>query len=221
MTDLRETVVRWQHGWAVARSVAPPEAVDGGLRSDSRQPTRDVDYLALDVDPATLAGLAGRVAAERAVTWLTVATIDPDATAAALEAAGLVLLQKSEAMMAIDLRKHPRREAAAGYRVETVRSGAVVTATVVHESGEVAAWGNAGLSGTDAVADKIETHAAHRRRGLASTVMGSLAAEAVAAGAEQGLLIASVDGQMLYPRLGWRTIAHVLIATIPGRVAPN
>ncbi|GAA0455200.1 hypothetical protein Aca07nite_80530 [Actinoplanes capillaceus] len=221
MSDLRETVVRWQRGWSVARSLPLAETVGGGLRSHCRQPTRDVEYLALDVDPATLAGLAGRVAAERTVTWLTVPTTDPDATAAALEAAGLVLLQKSEAMMAIDLREHPRREAAAGYRVETVRSGAVVTATVVHESGEVAAWGTAGLSGTDAVADKIETHAAHRRRGLASTVMGSLAAEAVAAGAEQGLLVASVDGQIVYPRLGWRTIAHVLIATIPGRVAPN
>ncbi|MBO3741406.1 N-acetyltransferase [Actinoplanes flavus] len=216
MSDLRETVVRWQRGWTVARSLPPAEAVDGGLRSDCRQPTRDVEYLALDTDPATLAGLAGRVAAERAVTWLTVPATDPGAATAALETAGLVLLQKSEAMMAIDLRDHPRPEAAAGYRVETVRSGAVVKSTVVHESGQVAAWGTAGLSGTDAVADRIETHAAHRRRGLASTVMGSLAAAAVAAGAETGLLIASTDGQMLYPRLGWRTVARVLVATTPG-----
>ncbi|MEV0902473.1 GNAT family N-acetyltransferase [Actinoplanes sp. NPDC049802] len=216
MSDLRETAVRWQRGWAVARSLPAAEEVEGGLRSFCRQPSRDVEYVALDTDPATLGALARRVEAERAVTWLTVPTGDAAGTGAALEAAGLVLLRGSEAMMAIDLREHPGREPSAGYRVETVRAGGVVTATVFHESGEVAARGTVGLSGTDAVADRIETVVAHRRRGLAGVVMGALVAESVAAGARHGLLIASADGQRFYPTLGWRTVAHVLIATTPG-----
>ncbi|MDG6108067.1 GNAT family N-acetyltransferase [Dactylosporangium aurantiacum] len=222
---MRELIVRWQRGWAVARALPTATDVGPGLRVRCLQPGRAVEYVALDRDPASLRDLAALVAREAEPTWLTVPTTDPAATATELEAAGLVLLKRAELLMTTDLRTHPAPPPAAGYRLATAvapdTDPGTVTVTVLAASGEVGARGTMGLTGTDAVADRIETRPAHRRRGLASTLMGALATAAVAAGGTDGILIASEEGQPLYAKLGWRPAADVLIATTPGNTYPT
>ncbi|MEO3815264.1 N-acetyltransferase [Plantactinospora sp. B24E8] len=227
MSSLRDLIVRWQRGWAVARALPVAEDVGGALRVRCMQPGRDVDYVALDAseDSASLTRLAELVAGEDSVTWLTVPTTDPARAASALVAAGLIVLKHSELLMTADLRRHPQNMPVDPYRlltrVDPRGDGRVVTATVRHESGEVGARGTMGLAGTDAVADRIETTPAHRRKGLASAVMGALANSAIEEGVEHGILIASEDGQRLYLTLGWQPVADVLIATTPGNTYPS
>jgi GNAT superfamily N-acetyltransferase len=227
VSDLRDLIVRWQRGWGVARVLPDAEDVGGGLRSRCLQPGREVEYVALDADHdiASLTRLADLVAGERAVTWLTVPTTDPARAASALVDAGLVVLRRSEALMTVDLRGHPRHPAAAPYqvvtRVESRRGDAVVTATARDGSQEVGAHGTMGVTGTDAVADRIETVPAHRRRGLASAIMSALAGAAVEEGADHGILVASEGGRRLYLSLGWQPVAEVLIASTPGTTYPS
>lgn len=221
MTHLGELIVCWQRGWGVARALPAAEDVGPGLRVRCLQSGRDVEYFAFAPDLVSVRDLAGRVLAEPEVTWLTVPTTDPAATATLLEDAGLVLLRRAELLMTTDLRTHPLHAPAPGYRVETSRDAAVLTTTVLHESGETGAHGTIGLTGPDAVADKILTLPPHRRRGLGSTVMGALAEGALAAGAERGILIASEEGRHLYAKLGWCGVAEVLIATTPGNTYPS
>ncbi|TDB77991.1 N-acetyltransferase [Micromonospora sp. KC723] len=191
------------------------------------QPGRDVEYVAFEAgdDYASLTRLAGLVAGEDTVTWLTVPTTDPAGAAAALTAAGLILLKRSELLMTADLRGHPQHVPAPPYRlvtrIDSQQGDSVVTATAQHESGEVGARGTMGLTGTIATADRIETMPAHRRKGLASAMMSALARTAIEEGAEHGILIASEDGQRLYTRLGWQPVAEVLIATTPGNTYPS
>ncbi|MDG4827522.1 GNAT family N-acetyltransferase [Asanoa sp. WMMD1127] len=218
MPDLRDLVIRWLRGWRVARALPAAEEVDGGLRVRCMQPGRDVEYVALD--PALLPRLADLVVGEDAVTWLTVATTDPAAVVAAVEAAGLVVLKSSEQLMTADLDGRPP-SVPAPYRLAVDVDDRVVTATVRDESGQVAARGTMGLAGRDAIADRIETAPAHRRKGLASVVMGALAASAVEQGADRGVLIASEEGQWLYASLGWQPVAQVVIATTPGNTYPS
>ncbi len=66
--------------------------------------------------------------------------------------------------------------------------------------------------GEDAVAHRIETAEAHRRRGLGSVVMGTLIREAVKDGATTGLLFSSTEGVHLYGRLGWERISGLVVA---------
>ncbi|MFG1872508.1 GNAT family N-acetyltransferase [Micromonospora arborensis] len=227
MSNLRDLIVRWQRGWGVARALPGAEDVGGALRVRCLQPGRDIEYVALDAgdDLASLTTLAELVAGEDAVTWLTVPTTDPTRAASTLTAAGLIVLKHSELLMTADLRGHSQTMPVAPYRLLTqVHSHGgdrVVTATVRHESGEVGARGTMGLAGTDAVADRIETMPTHRRKGLASVVMGALARSAMEEGVEQGILIASEDGQRLYNSLGWQPVADVLIATTPGNAYPS
>jgi GNAT superfamily N-acetyltransferase len=211
VTELSDLIVRWQRGWGVARGLPAADHVDGGLRVQCLQPGRDVEYVALD--PAALDRLAAQVLREDAITWLTVPTGEPDRAAARLEAAGLLLLKRSELMMTVDLHAQPRRAPAPPYRIETVIVGSVITVTVRSEAGEAAASGAMGLTGADAIADRIETAAAHRRRGLGGAVMSALAQAAIDRGARRGTLIASADGRRLYTALGWQPAVDVLIAT--------
>ncbi|GAA2384335.1 GNAT family N-acetyltransferase [Dactylosporangium salmoneum] len=227
MSDLRNLIARWQHGWGVARALPVAEDVGGGLRVRCMQPGRDVEYVALDADEdlASLTRLADLVAGEDTVTWLTVPTTDPARAASALVDAGLIVLKSSELLMTADLRGHPQHISAAPYRlltqVDSHRGDSVVAATAQHESGEVGARGTMGLTGTDAIADRIETMPAHRRKGLASAIMSSLARSAIEEGVEHGILIASEDGQRLYTTLGWQPVANVLITTTPGNTYPS
>ncbi|XVU29342.1 GNAT family N-acetyltransferase [Actinoplanes sp. CA-054009] len=217
MSDLRELVVRWQRGWGAARGLPEAADVGAGLRVRCGQLGRDVEYFALD-EAASVAGLAELVKGEPEVTWLTVPTVQPERAAAAVEAAGLVVLKGSEKLMVTELSDQPRVAPPAGYRAETKIEGAVVRVEMLDRDGEVGAGGTMGIAGADGIADKIGTVPAHRRRGLGSAVMSALAE---AAPAEHGLLVASEDGQGLYARLGWRAVADVLIAAPPGVRYPD
>jgi len=138
VSDLRDLIVRWQRGWGVARALPAADNVDGGVRVLCTQPSRDVEYVALDADgdPASLPRLAELVAGEDRVTWLTVPTTDPAGAASALVGAGLVILKGSELLMTTDLRAHPQRPPVAPYRLLT-QVDSVIEATVRDESGEV------------------------------------------------------------------------------------
>ncbi|SNY68870.1 Acetyltransferase (GNAT) family protein [Paractinoplanes atraurantiacus] len=209
--------MRWQRGWGISRGLPEAKDLGEGLRVRCLQMGRNVEYFALD-GVASIAGLAELVKGEDEVTWLTVPTTAPDQAAAALEKAGLIVLKRSEKLMVTDLREHPRTPAPPGYEIKTTIEDSAVRVLALDQDGEVGARGTMGIAGTDGIADRIETLPAHRRRGLASAVMGALA-EAAPAG--HGLLVASEDGQPLYAKLGWTAVADVLIASTPGVSYPS
>lgn len=80
----------------------------------------------------------------------------------------------------------------------------------VTQDGAPAAKGQICVDGDIAIFDRITTEEDMRRRGLGSLVMRTLAADAVAAGADKGWLIASPQGQLLYERLGWNTACRLI-----------
>lgn len=215
-----QLIRRWLNGWSVARSLPeaePVESAGDGMRSECDQPGREVEVFALraDEEPESLARLAAAVAAARRTTWLTVPTLRPGTVEAVVGAAGLEVLHRSEWFMTTDLTEHPRHAPAAPYEREVRTEGPVTVVRLRDSSAEVAARGTIAVVGVDAVADRIETDAAHRRRGLGRAMMSALAQAAVAQGARNGLLIASEDGRRLYSSLGWRREADVLIARGP------
>ncbi|WP_377273517.1 GNAT family N-acetyltransferase [Peterkaempfera sp. SMS 1(5)a] len=221
MTTIEPGLIRrWVDGWTVARSLPeaePVEPVGDGLRSECDQPGREVEVFALraDEEPESLARLAAAVAAAQQTTWLAVPTLRPDTAEAIVGAAGLELLNRSEWFMTTDLTDHPQHGPAAPYEREVRTEGPVTVVSLHAPSGELAARGFIAVVGGDAIADRIQTDAAHRRRGLGRAMMSALAEAAVSQGARTGLLIASEEGQRLYSSLGWHHKADVLIAKGP------
>ncbi|MGV9314134.1 GNAT family N-acetyltransferase [Streptomyces sp. NPDC003691] len=215
-----ELIRRWLTGWTVARALPgaePAGSAGDGLRSACDQPGREVEVFALraDEEPESLVRLAAAVAVAERSTWLTVPTLRPEAVEAVVGAAGLELVHRAEWLMTTGLAGHPRHAPAAPYEREIRTDGPVTVVSLHGPGGEVAARGTIAVTGADAIADRIETDPAHRRRGLGRAVMSALAEAAVAQGARTGLLIASEEGQRLYTSLGWHHEADVLIARGP------
>jgi GNAT superfamily N-acetyltransferase len=140
---------------------------------------------------------------------------------AAVEAAGMIVARPDETFMRRSLVDHPQLDPPAGYAV-AVRRTPVIGVQILAPDGEEAASGLMAVVGEDAVAHRISTAEAHRRRGLGSVVMGVLAREAVKDGAKTGLLFSSTDGVHLYRKLGWEKISDLVVARnakAPGREA--
>ncbi|MFJ6671881.1 GNAT family N-acetyltransferase [Actinosynnema sp. NPDC091369] len=211
-TSLTDLVRRWERGWSACRGWATPQEAGGALHLLQHRPGRYREMLALHADRTAVRALADEAAADGKATWLTVPTTDPDDVERVLRAAGLHLRATREWLMTRPLVDHPGRAVPEGYRVTAGGTG-VVKVEVRHSSDEPAASGQAAITGGDAVFDRIETAPPHRRRGLGSAVVATLAAEAVSRGARHGILLASPEGRALYATLGWTTAAAVVIAT--------
>lgn len=207
----------WQHGWGLARGLAPATEVDGGLLVTLDLPGRYQEFVAFDA--AAVPAMAARAARAPRPTWLSVVTHDPESARARFAAARLETIGTHDFLMTIPLDDHPVREAPDGYGVAITETGGVLAATVTHRDGSPAARGLMGLHGTDAVAHAIATEPAHRRRGLGSVVMSALGRAARRRGATTGLLVAVPEGERLYTSLGWSTDAHFLTAAAPSLAA--
>ncbi|MGX7670507.1 GNAT family N-acetyltransferase [Plantactinospora sp. DSM 117369] len=77
------------------------------------------------------------------------------------------------------------------------------------------AWGRLAPAGEFGIVDKVETEPAHRRRGLGSVLVRTLAARAAAGGLRTGILVATDDGRALYRTLGWVVRSDVPAAYRP------
>jgi GNAT superfamily N-acetyltransferase len=169
--------------------------------------TRSREYVIAEPSLPELHRLAAAVTAPDV--WLTiVGELDERGRDAV---AGLDAVTCDERMMTTRLRRSARPA-----QVRIAVSGRVAHASIEAE-GEVAARGQAALSGGDAVFDRIETTPRFRRRGLGGLVMTGLSAWAAENGATTGLLMASVGGRALYASLGWTEVAPIV--TLRGRAA--
>ncbi|MGI5268385.1 GNAT family N-acetyltransferase [Nonomuraea sp. CA-218870] len=101
-----------------------------------------------------------------------------------------------------------------GYTLAVTTRSGVTAARLLTAAGEVAARGQIANAGWAAVVDQVETAAAHRRRGLGSVVMRTLAATAVSRGATTGVLLATPEGRSLYESLGWRLCSPMTAAVL-------
>lgn len=202
-----ELVERWHRGWIAADGLTS-EWRDGHLVVHVNRSHRMFEWIA--TDDARTRAIAEVVAARAEPSWLSVPTHSPEKVVAEVEAAGLVVARPDETFMRRPLAGHPFSEPPTGYSVR-VTGGPVVEVEVLAD-GEVAASGLMAVVGRDAVAHRIETAEAHRRRGLGSVVMGTLAREAVRDGATAGLLFSSTEGVHLYRSLGWEKISDLVVA---------
>lgn len=196
-----DLVRAWINGWVVSRGASEPMeqpwgyAIDVGLRD---QATRHVVPTA---DEPTVRKLTEEVGAPGV--WLKL--FEPPETVAPWLAPGWTFTDPGFLMTA-----QLHRAAAPvpdGYGLRTWTRDGVTRTLVVTDDGGFAARGQIAPTGLTAVADRIETDPAHRRRGLGSLVMRTLANIAVDRGATTGVLGATVEGRALYESLGWTVVA--------------
>ncbi|WNZ08738.1 GNAT family N-acetyltransferase [Streptomyces sp. 11x1] len=213
------TVRAWVDRWVVSRGAAPPVVEPWGFTIDmglAHHVTRHVLSAANEeVEEKTVRKVADAVTG--AGTWLKVFT--DASTVGPWLGEGWWIDPEPGFLMTVRLR--PREAPAVslpdGYRLRTWSRGGVIRVMVAAPDGSLAARGQIVPTGATAVADQIETSPAHRRRGLGTFVMDTLAQTALEQGAETGVLAGTPDGRALYASPGWTVTAPLTSAKFTGR----
>ena len=201
MSD-RQLVMRWTRAWAHVRGLRVEE-VDGWPLMHVCGPSRETEIVCVDPGRAAFEQLA-RHTAHDPREMLTVFGRDLGAYHAPPLPPGLRVDRDDELFMTTTLAPSPMH-LPDGFAARWVIDGPRAT-YALDDGARIASEGTAGVLGSDAVFDAVETSPGHRRRGLGRHVMSALTTWAVDQGATTGLLAASADGSELYTALGWDTI---------------
>lgn len=201
----------WTAGWARSRGVAPPEPRFGGWYVDVGLPEQTARYVFPALDPERLRPLAAGI--HEPAIFLKICTSVEQVLPLLPE--GWRVAPRSYFMAVPAHAMETAKSVPAGYRLSLQREESGYVATVTDEAGALAAHGRMVLEQGHAIFDRIETNESYRRRGLGSTVMRALQAQALHDGAKGGLLVATQDGERLYAGLGWTILSDYTSAFIP------
>jgi GNAT superfamily N-acetyltransferase len=213
-TDGLAALVRsWAAGWALSRGFAPPEPVGSALWIRPGEDGRERELVWALADEEIEPDLLATIGASPTPTWVTVATHDVSQTQGQLSERGVVPAGWPEWLMSKDLAEVAESDCPATFTCTLSESGPVLRATATTAIGQIACSGQMAITGDGtAVADRIVTEEAFRRRGLGRHLMGRLSEAAIGRGANTGLLIASAEGHGLYTALSWTPLCDIVVA---------
>ncbi|MEV6808786.1 GNAT family N-acetyltransferase [Streptomyces sp. NPDC051132] len=204
-----EAVRTWVEGWAVSRGAARPTPRPWGFTVDVGLAGEVARHVVTAADEATVRKLAENTTAPR----IPLKAFVPARTLAAWLPPGWTLLDGHAVLMAAGLdgvEAPPRLPD--GYRLLGWDRADVTRVVVRAADGSFAARGQLAVTGRAAVVDQVETHPAHRRRGLGRVVMGTLAEAGARQGARAAVLGATDEGRALYETVGWQVVAPLSAA---------
>jgi ribosomal protein S18 acetylase RimI-like enzyme len=214
--ELKDLLATWVEGWASSRHY-PTQSVGGFPAARLADRTGDWATFAADPSDEEFARLAEFTLGSRD-RILTVLTDDHLRFRTLAEQQGLAVLGADQELMVMDFEGKDVEEPWLNddeLKLKTEIEERSATVTVVTDDGDLAASGHVAVADGFAVFDRIVTEPNFRRRGLGSFVMRALTAAVSEHGADQGLLIASIDGQHLYHHLGWSDVSGVLMLKHP------
>ncbi|WP_246005391.1 GNAT family N-acetyltransferase [[Actinomadura] parvosata] len=198
-------------GWVISRNAPRPVPEPWGLRVDVGLPGHVARHIVAAPTPQTLRRLTATL--HTPGTWLKLCA--PAESVAPLLTPGWAV-QDPEFMMTAPLTRDPA-PIPDGYHLAVTTRAGVTAVRLLTGAGEVAARGQFALARSTAVVDQVETAADHRRRGLGTVVMRTIAATAASRGARTGVLVATAQGQALYATLGWTLHTPVTAAVLTDR----
>lgn len=195
-----DLIARWAEAWAISRGAAMPLPRDGGLYIHVGLPEQVGRYIFPALDHKPIRSLAARI--DQPLLYLKICA--PADAVRPLLPPGWEIAAPGYMMtapVATMLGRGPIIPPA--FTLDIRRDGAVTFATITDQAGAEAARGRIVAMADLVVFDRIATAAAHQRRGLATAVMHTLAAEADAHGIRAAMLCATPPGRALYTALGW------------------
>ncbi|HJO66027.1 MAG TPA: GNAT family N-acetyltransferase [Sphingomonas sanguinis] len=198
MTVPTDLALAWLTGRSLARGVPLPVADHGGYRVDTHSEVETCRWIFTQINER-LRDLARSVRAPgHLLKWLGEAE-----NLRAVLPNGWHIHSASYFMQADD--RQTEAALPSGYRIDVSRTGAVTAVRILHDSGDLAASGYGADTPNAFVYDRIVTAPAHRRKGLGTALMKTLAGTKRHHG--PSLLVATDEGRALYTTLRWRTIS--------------
>lgn len=208
-----ELIGTWVDGWAGVRGyeIRHEGRVHAALRHDT---TGDWEYVIYEPSKEELAAVAETLK-KHPKRRLTAFNDSVDDLLNTANEVGLQVSADDEVLMVTELAVHDVEVPlpADGFVFQIERDGTHAYVSLHPEDNQevVAASGHVSAVDGFAIFDRIITGPDFRRRGLGTLIMRALASLAQEHDVEEGLLIASVDGQELYASLGWTLLGKVVL----------
>ncbi|MFL4479604.1 GNAT family N-acetyltransferase [Paeniglutamicibacter sp. ORCA_105] len=208
-----ELIGTWVTGWAGARGYESRHEgrVHAALRHDT---SGDWEYVIFEPSNEELVAVAETLH-KHPKRRLTAFANETTTLVDAARAAGLKVLNADEVLMVTEMGGHdveePRPYDGFSFQIERDQAHAYVSIHPDEDPEVVAASGHVSAVNGYAIFDRIITAPDFRRRGLGSLTMRALVSLALEHDVEEGLLIASIDGQQLYKSLGWTDLGNVVL----------
>jgi GNAT superfamily N-acetyltransferase len=199
----------WLSARSVARGLPSPVPDHGGMRVDTASPDEIRRHVFAGAAPG-ISELAASIRTPR----IFIKMCGPGDRLLAM-ASPAWRLQPRGYLMAQAPVPRPELALPPDYRMEVSRLGSTIKASVIAKDGSLAARGYAAEHGRAFVFDRINTHPAHRRRGLGRALMAVLGGMQLSAGATR-VLVATEEGRALYSTLGWTLLSDYSTIVIPG-----
>ncbi|MFD8549393.1 GNAT family N-acetyltransferase [Streptomyces sp. NPDC059649] len=194
-----DIVRTWVAGWAVSRQTSPPVKKPWGFYIEvADNPNEAGRHVLPEPEETLVRSAAASVSIPR--TWMKMPA-EPVEIESWLPQ-GWEMAEIGH-LMAVDLMA-TSPVAPQGYTATVETDGAVTYVRVLDTAGAQAAKGQMAALGEAVVVDRVVTEESHRRRGLGSFVMRTLADRALEESAVLGVLGATDDGRALYETLGWK-----------------
>ena len=206
-------VETWATGWALSRGTPAPVRTAGALRIDVGLPKHKTRYIFPQCG-SDVGSLAETI--HDSDVFIKVCA-PPEAVQELLPSHWTI---ESLGYMMSQLSSHALESTLpAAYTLKVTSTPPILIVQITDSSGFIAAKGRAALVGPFAIYDQIETHEAHRRRGLGRVVMHALRKSVSNYSVDHGLLVATADGRELYNALGWQM--HSLFTTAAIKPQPQ
>lgn len=206
--DLMKT---WISGWSACRGYQPHDegrTVSVVLTDSGNQ----LEHFVYEPSDEEALALAAETKAD-SNRLLTVVTTRMNDLLTTLRPTGLRVIDNRQALMTVNMDGQDVEEPRVPdevFSLTHVREPSC-RRVMVTANGEEAARGSVAVEQDFAVYDRIITNEAYRRRGLGSFVMRALTSAVLEDDVQDGLLMASADGQQLYQFLGWNHLADVFV----------
>ncbi|MEV4227672.1 GNAT family N-acetyltransferase [Streptomyces bobili] len=211
-------VVRaWVDGWVVSRGAAPPVREPWGFTVDVGQSAHVSRHVLAAVGDGVEEQTVRKVADGVTATGVWVKVFQHPALVGGWLGEGWWVDPEPGWLMTVALpARAGHTRVPDGYRLRRWTRGGVTRLLVTTPDGSFAARGQVAPTGATAVFDQIETAPEHRRRGLGSLVMRTLAETAASEGAKTGVLAGTPAGRALYESLDWTVTAPLTSAKFTG-----
>lgn len=203
-----EQLRAWLTARSLARGLPPPVEEFGGLRVDTNSDKEVRRWVFAEVVPG-IAQLAHSIREPR--NFIKLCGTEAELREVLCQRWAI---QSGSWFMALGSGPPAAEPLPGGYLLERMHNGSVTGVEIRTEEGELAASGFAAETPQAFVYDRIETDAAHRRRGLGRAVMAALGSSRQSPPARQ-LLMATAEGEKLYSSLGWRKLSPYSTAYLP------
>lgn len=227
-TELEGLMRAWFMGWSDLRSyqTSPEDAPLAALRLDR---SGDWEYFLCEPTPTEFVMTAAHVVTSE-TRVLTVLGDDISNYVHMAHQTGLGMVSIAERFMSVPLDYQDKQEPffsdpsvvlsvvpLGGKRVSSGSESRLIA--TIEVDGVLAASGKVAIHDEYAIFDQIETRPEYRHRGYGRAIMQALAANVSAFSVTTGLLLASIDGQRLYSKMGWYNECAVTVLAPKARLA--